>query len=115
MFPKDDPLIGTWNITKQITLHSNNSADTINRNDYFFNQYVFSDDKSLSCSGVILGLPYRGLSGTWSTNGDSITIGITSGQTTTWYHHISGNQLSMSRSEKENNGIRTITELYDKQ
>jgi hypothetical protein len=113
----NSPLIGTWNMTKQINSYSTGSKDSTTANALFSNKYTFSDDYSLSGTTVLLGMSIN-FSGTWSTSSDSVTLNVTlAGSTTTskWKFAVSGSELTLSKSELTGTTTKTTVEKYAKQ
>jgi hypothetical protein len=110
----NSPLIGTWNLTKQINSYSNGSKDTTEAGALFSNKYVFKDDYSLSGTTVLLGMTIN-FTGTWSEKDGSVTINANiAGQTTTstYQYSVNGNELTLTGTEVEGTVTKTTVEKY---
>jgi hypothetical protein len=113
----NSPLVGTWNLTKQINSYSTGSKDTTEASALFSNKYVFKDDYSLSGTTVLLGITIN-FTGTWSEKDGSVTINATiAGQsnTTTYQYSVNGNELTLTGTEVEGTVTKTTVEKYVKQ
>jgi hypothetical protein len=112
--PDNDPLVGTWNMTIQTKTHSSGVIDTVIASDWFGNQYEFKSDKTLGVTAKFFGASLP-LTGTWSATADSITIGITGGESQAWAYAIAGTELALTISEPEGSGSLITVEKYAKQ
>lgn len=112
-FPEDDPLVGTWNLKKQVNTYDDGRKDSTTTGSFFSNRYIFSDDNSFSSRTVVFGIPID-LSGTWSATDDFITL-TTGGQSQTWGYSISGSELTLTQRITENSVTKTTAEIYEKQ
>jgi hypothetical protein len=113
----NSPLIGTWNLTKQMNSYSSGSKDTITAGALFSNKYTFSDDYSLSGTTVLLGINIS-FTGTWSEKGDMLTLNQTMMGTTTsssYQYAVSGGELTLTYSKVEGSVTKTTVEKYSKQ
>jgi|GEM_PF-2489887 len=103
-----NPLVGTWNMTSQVTTHANGSVTTTTITAINSNQYVFKADNTLSETAGGAVIP-----GTWSSTADSVTITVFGA--TKCKYSISGKELTLTYGFSVTGDSGTITEKYAKQ
>jgi hypothetical protein len=109
----NSPLVGTWNMARQINTHSYGMADTIESGLLVANKYVFNNDYSLSGTSVLIGMTIN-FTGIWSVMADSVTLNFSPTNIQKWYYSVSGNGLTMKRTTAEGTGTKATVEYYTK-
>jgi hypothetical protein len=108
-----NPLVGTWNMTKRFTSHSNGRIDTVNAASTYSNQYIFNGDNTFNNTFVAYGST-TSLPGTWSATSDSVTLTLLM-QPTKYKYTVSGSELTLISSVSVATDNATCTEKYKKQ
>jgi hypothetical protein len=110
----NNPLTGTWNMTRQINKHSYGVVDTISSGLLVKNKYVLGDDFSLSGTSVLIGMSVN-LSGIWRVKADSVALKLGESDVQIWHYAVSGNNLTMTRNIPEGSGTEKTEEYYTKE
>jgi hypothetical protein len=106
-----NPLVGTWNLTQQITISSSGVRDTSTT---ATGRYIISSNNTFtytqnSTSGS------SDMSGTWSATADSITFAIPAILTQKDAYVISGTTLTLTYEQELFSQTETVIEKYTKQ
>ena len=111
-----DTLVGVWNMTS-IVVVDDGQTTTIDASSDYSMVIIFNEDGTYSNQGVIEGDSHSE-TGTWSTQGDKLTIIFEEEEgtiTDIWDYTLSGSSFSMSISEADDNGdIWTYTYNFTK-
>jgi hypothetical protein len=109
-----NPLVGTWNMTQRITINANGSADTLKASATVSEAYVISSNNTYS---LTQNLPTSSgtMSGTWSAQGDTISLVNFVVGTQKCAYAISGSALTLTYTETLGLQAWTIVEKYAKQ
>jgi hypothetical protein len=109
-----NPLVGTWNMTQRITTNANGSADTLKASATVSESYVISSNNTYS---LTQNLPTSSgtMSGTWSVQGDTISLVNFVVGTQKCAYAISGSALTLTYMESLGAQTWTVVEKYTKQ
>ena len=111
-----NPLVGVWNMTS-LSFTVGGATTTIDASSDYSIVFIFNEDGTFSNQGVVEG---ESLSenGTWSTQGDKLTIiteDVQEGtETEIWDYTLSGSSFSMSMTETEDGETWTYTYNFTK-
>ena len=107
-----NPLVGVWNMTSIVIESEGN--DTLYASDEFSIVLIFNEDGTFSNQGVMEGESHSE-SGTWSTQGDKLTViteDVQEGtETEIWDYTVSESSFSFTFTERE--GYYDFTYTYN--
>ena len=110
-----NPLVGVWNMTSIVIEVEGN--DTLYASDEFSIVLIFNEDGTFSNQGVMEGESHSE-SGTWSTQGDKLTViteDVQEGtETEIWDYTVSESSFSFTFTEREGDYDFTYTYNFTK-
>ena len=110
-----NPLVGVWNMTSVVI--ESEGTTTLDASDEFSIVLIFNEDGTFSNQGVMEGESHSE-SGTWSTQGDKLTViteDVQEGtETEIWDYTVSGSSFSFTFTDNEDYYDFTYTYNFTK-